>query len=334
MSTAAASGFGADAARAVAAAAAAALRASSSGSGSGGGGGGSSGGGSGGAASMSGNFSHAVAQSGFKCSYPSCGEGVSWINQNERGPCFEAGTMRKAFWNENRKDWDGFCPTHAHTAEEHRQRAIRYYDTHKNRTPSHIPEPDLPRPVRPRQSEGAIGSTAARGKGRKRKADDAIAAGAGAGAGRNVTPESIAAQKALLAMSFPRELPLSENDADLSQKLERRQQRHEVMDVEKVHALVSKVVTRRVKGIPIPQNNGSLSRAGEAWKAVNEDMLPVLHLGCPINRAERLVHNATARGGGGLSDAVKQEILAGFQCTGTIVVFSPEVRKCDSKNSV
>lgn len=161
----------------------------------------------------------------FKCSYRSCGEGMVFRDHSKRGPYHGVGIKRVAFLTQNRNDWDAFCPAHAHTGERHRTEAVRYFEAHKNRTPSHLPEPAPPRPDRPQ-------STAGNGKG-KRKAGGAVAGGTGAG--RDMTEESIAAQRALLRITFPRELPLSENDADLSQTLERRQQRHAVMDIGKVH---------------------------------------------------------------------------------------------------
>lgn len=141
----------------------------------------------------------------------------------------------------------------------------------------------------PQQQQQQRERGAATNKGKRR-------AGAAAGAFRQVncrristtsTPESIAAQKALLGMSYPRQAPLQDDDADLSAKLEIRHQRHDEMDKDGVHDMVYKEVTRRVKGMPAPKTDGSLSRMGAAWRTVNSDTLPLIHLGCPMNRADR-----------------------------------------------
>lgn len=202
------------------------------------------------------------------------------------------------------------------------QEATHRWNLQKSRPSQPSPETETEPPRR----RGA-GAGSSRGQG-------AAAAGSrgGGGGAQAATPrsspastdETIAQEKALLRMSFPNQTPLQDDDADLSNTLEMRQQRHPEMDNEDVHRMVFDLVTERVEGMPFPQPDGSLSRMLEPWKSgIDKDTLPLVHLGCPMNRANRLVHEA---GGGAISEHVKKKILREFQVTGTIVVFSPEVR--------
>lgn len=221
-----------------------------------------------------------------------CGQGVNYSNRTERGAWHPAGTSRVSFFNENRQTWDGFCPAHAGTAEAHHAADMRRFQLKQP------PLPPLPPPPAARQGVGGN-----RGKGKRK-----VAGGGGGAAGglagalnnrggcKNATPESIAHEKALLGMSFLRERALTDNDPDLSKPLEMRHQRHEVMDGGDLDDMVSDVTRRCVKGMPVPQKDGSLSRGGPAWNTIQGDSLPLIHLGCPINRANRLVREA---GGGG-----------------------------------
>jgi len=93
--------------------------------------------------------------------------------------------------------------------------------------------------------------------------------------------------------------------------------------LEEVNRVVHEIVTRRVNGMPFPQNNGSLSAGSGAWQAVDRSMLPLVKLGCPMNRADAMLGRVRWQA---ITDAMKQEVLKEFLVTGTVVVFAPEVR--------
>lgn len=253
----------------------------------------------------------------FKCMYKHgvCGEGHHFRDESQRGPYFDQGVTRVAFYNPNRKDYDGFCPAHAKAARTQYDHAMRAWNARN------------PHPTAAQQATQAAGKGKARSASRSGGAAGGVgAAGGGAGSWRGrlaPTDEFLAREKALLKMSYPRQSDLSESDADLSNPLEAREQRHEVMEAEEVNRVVHEIVTRRVNGMPFPQNNGSLSAGSGAWQAVDRSMLPLVKLGCPMNRADAMLGRVR---GQAITDAMKQEVLKEFLVTGTVVVFAPEVR--------
>ena len=292
--------------------------------------------GRGGANTAAGTFHSAVSETRFKCMYNSgghssvCGEGRDYRNLAQRGPWHAGGTVRVAFFNQKRGEFDGFCPAHADKVGEHYADAMREWKALS---------PQLPRRAGKSKGKGkrkvGLGWAAAGGGGGSAAAGGGSGSASAAGVGQSSRQRRInaddafkASQRAQLAMSFPNESARSDNDGDLSTRLDMRQQRHEEMKKEDVDDMVFKIATERVKGMPIPQEDGSLSRTppGSAWSAVDKGALPRISLASPMNRADRLVSEER---GGTLSDAAKNNILLGFQCIGTVVVFAPEVSKCE-----
>ncbi|CAN0239913.1 unnamed protein product [Scytosiphon promiscuus] len=301
--------------------------------------------------STPGTFSSTVATELFKCMYDKgehrsvCGEGRDYRHLQQKGPWHSAGTVRVSFFNQNREAYDAFCPTHADKVGEHHAKALREWNA---RNPQQESAPSRKegkskgkgKGKGKRNREGGLGWAAAGGGASASAAAAGDAAGGGAsasaaaaGGGRQSSRRRLAhadeafkvSQRALLNMSFPNQSASSNNDADLSRPLDMRQQRHEEMGKAALDAMVTKLVTQSVKGMPVPQQDGSLKiEPGGTWTGVDKGMLPRINLGCPMNRANGLVKRALAEEDV-LSDAVKQDILHGFQFIGTIVVFAPEV---------
>lgn len=131
-----------------------------------------------------------------------------------------------AYLNPNREEYDAFCPLHAASAAAHYDGVMHRFNTRK--PPAQAP---------------------ALSKANKRKAPAVrVEGGDGGGVSRQIkrhgrstaTPESVAAEKALLRMSFLGQADPSDADDDLSQHLPMRVQRHEVMAPEDVNKMVQK----------------------------------------------------------------------------------------------
>ena len=134
--------------------------------------------------------------------------------------------------------------------------------------------------------------------------------------------DSIIDNAATLMMMFKGEAELGEDDDDVSPQLQMRQQRHEVMECTEVNAVATSLVKEQLEGMPRTRKDGSLSPTKAPWTHADKNALPLLHLGCPINRSKR--HRP--RKGGAWGDEAKEKVRLEFLVSGSIVIFSPEVR--------
>ncbi|CAN0182054.1 unnamed protein product [Scytosiphon promiscuus] len=254
-----------------------------------------------------GAFNLRIAEERFKCMYKGgCMAGKDFdLNVNRRGSFHDAGTERVAFLNPNRENYSAFCPAHVDAVRPQHDEAIRVWNNKKSVTPA-----ENKGKARVKRAGGSGSGTAA-----------GVPPQVKRGRVREASAASIAEQKALLKMSFPKQTDLQDDDDDLSSTLEQRQQRHGVMEAATVNDMVKKVVMKYVEGMPRAESSGGITRSKAPWNSVPSNSFPLVDMGCPIQRAQRLLPAV----GCPVAASTKQEILEQFHVSGTVAIFAPEV---------